>query len=166
MTAYSTACHFARRAADLCRYNGISSPGFSRLPESFMGACWQFDHAGQIILLNSNGTVNQPATKARREAARAFMLADLVKSAKEAIAMAAAVDSALAAIAPAPRAATKEEQESMSDLEARAEAAERAGQYRMAAACWDEGAAICRAARQLESASLWASHAAAARRRG
>lgn len=100
MTQHSRACYFARRAADLCRYNGLMTPGFSRLPAPRDGAIWQFCHeeSGLVILLNASGAVNAKATKAAREEAAAADLARLVASAKEAEAMAREVDSALAAL--------------------------------------------------------------------
>lgn len=108
MTQFSRACYFARRAADLCRYNGITTPGFARLPAARHGAIWQFchDESGLVILLNASGAVNAKATKEAREEAAAADLARLVSSAKEARDMAREVDSALAALdtAPAPRA--------------------------------------------------------------
>lgn len=73
MTQYSRACYFARRAADLCRYNGLMTPGFSRLPAPRDGAIWQFCHeeSGLVILLNASGAINAKATKAAREEAAA-----------------------------------------------------------------------------------------------
>lgn len=121
MTAYSSACYFARQAADLYRYRGLMVKGFACLPESLEGAVWEFRHeaSGLVILLNSSGAVNAKATKARREsdkaaaalaaaadmaaqeAAAAADLAALVASAKEAESMARDIDSELARLAAA-----------------------------------------------------------------
>lgn len=100
-TAYNTACYFARQAADLCRFNGLSVSGFGRLAAPVMGAIWFFDHAdsGLRILLNANGTVNAPATKAAHIAKAAAVAADL------AAAEAAAAEAAAAAARAEARAA-------------------------------------------------------------
>lgn len=73
MTAYSTACYFARQAASLRKYNGLTVPGLIDLARPRHGAIWEFNCArtGLVILLNAGGTVNAKATKeAREEAAK------------------------------------------------------------------------------------------------
>jgi hypothetical protein len=87
MTQHSRACYFARRAADLCRYNGITTPGFSRLPAPRHGAIWQFCHeeSGLVILLNASGAVNAKATKESREEAAAAAR-DMARDLRESLA--------------------------------------------------------------------------------
>lgn len=69
MTSYSTACYFARNAADLARFNGLYQSGLCCPVDKDSEISWISHHVptGFYIALNANGTVNQQATKALRE---------------------------------------------------------------------------------------------------
>jgi hypothetical protein len=97
-TPYSRACYFARKAADLCRFNGLWTPGLSHVIGQASNVCWIFHHAetGLDIVLTAGGKVNASATKEHRIAKEAQEQARLVASAKEAEALAAAIDVELA----------------------------------------------------------------------
>lgn len=58
----------------------------------------------------------------------------------------------------APRRLTLKEQEAAAAFEMAAEEAEARRDWRVAALAWQEGAKLCRAAGQVESATLWEKH--------